>query len=47
MVLRDVRKHNRKPTAVSACGANPGMVSFFVKKALMDIARDTGYPLEH
>jgi homospermidine synthase len=30
------------PTAVSCCGANPGMVSWFVKKALMDIARDTG-----
>ncbi|MCK0197897.1 homospermidine synthase [Ancylobacter sp. 6x-1] len=30
------------PTAVSCCGANPGMVSWFVKQALMDIARDTG-----
>lgn len=30
------------PTAVSCCGANPGMVSWFVKKALLDIARDTG-----
>ncbi|MCB1380079.1 MAG: homospermidine synthase [Alphaproteobacteria bacterium] len=30
------------PTAVSCCGANPGMVSWFVKKALMDIVRDTG-----
>ncbi|MBL8573188.1 MAG: homospermidine synthase [Hyphomicrobiaceae bacterium] len=29
-------------TAVSCCGANPGMVSWFVKKALLDIARDTG-----
>jgi homospermidine synthase len=28
------------PTAVSCCGANPGMVSWFVKKALMDIAGD-------
>ena len=26
------------PTAVSCCGANPGMVSWFVKQALMDIA---------
>src|SRR3954471_23069552 len=32
-------------TAVSCCGANPGMVSWFVKQALLDIARDTG--LEH
>ena len=28
-------------TAVSTCGANPGMVSWFVKQALLDIARDT------
>ncbi|WP_020592794.1 homospermidine synthase [Kiloniella laminariae] len=28
-------------TAVSCCGANPGMVSWFVKEALMNIARDT------
>jgi homospermidine synthase len=26
------------PTAVSCCGANPGMVSWFVKQALVDIA---------
>jgi homospermidine synthase len=35
----------RKPggiTAVSCCGANPGMVSWFVKQALIDIARDLG-----
>lgn len=29
-------------TAVSCCGANPGMVSWFVKQALMNIATDTG-----
>jgi homospermidine synthase len=29
-------------TAVSCCGANPGMVSWFVKQALLDLARDTG-----
>ncbi len=37
-------KRRRKPgstTAVSCCGANPGMVSWFVKQALLDIARDT------
>jgi homospermidine synthase len=37
-------KRKRKPgstTAVSCCGANPGMVSWFVKQALLDIARDT------
>ena len=29
-------------TAVSTCGANPGMVSWFVKQAMMDLAKDTG-----
>ncbi|ASP33377.1 homospermidine synthase [Labrenzia sp. VG12] len=41
-----VRKEKaRKPggtTAVSCCGANPGMVSWFVKQALVDIATETG-----
>jgi homospermidine synthase len=27
-------------TAISCCGANPGMVSWLVKRALLDIARD-------
>lgn len=31
-----------RPTAVLAHGANPGMVSHFVKEALLNIARDTG-----
>ena len=37
-------KRKRKPgsmTAVSCCGANPGMVSWFVKQALVNIAKDT------
>ena len=29
-------------TAVSACGANPGMVSWFVKQALLDVAAHLG-----
>ncbi|EPX80742.1 homospermidine synthase [Litoreibacter arenae] len=29
-------------TAVSCCGANPGMVSWFVKEALLMLAQDTG-----
>ena len=29
-------------TAVSTCGANPGMVSWFVKQALVNLAKDTG-----
>jgi homospermidine synthase len=31
------------PTAVSCCGANPGMVSWLLKQALCDIAHDTGH----
>lgn len=30
-------------TAVSCCGANPGMVSWFVKAGLMMLAKDTGH----
>ncbi len=30
------------PTAISCCGANPGLVSWFVKQALLNIAADTG-----
>src|SRR5689334_19093544 len=29
-------------TAVSTCGANPGMVSWFVKQALINLANDSG-----
>jgi homospermidine synthase len=32
----------KAPTAVLTHGANPGLVSYFVKQALLDIARDTG-----
>ncbi|MBI3516979.1 MAG: homospermidine synthase [Proteobacteria bacterium] len=36
-------KHGgRGPTAVLTHGANPGLVSHFVKQALLNIARDTG-----
>jgi homospermidine synthase len=46
--LRDtVRSEKAKnpggSTAVSCCGANPGMVSWFVKQALLDIAAATGH----
>ena len=42
--LRPARDHPRRragasraaPTAVSCCGANPGMVSWFVKQALLE-----------
>ena len=33
------------PTAVLTHGANPGLVSHFVKQALLDIARDSGHDL--
>jgi homospermidine synthase len=36
------RKLRGGPTSVVAHGANPGLVSHFVKRALLDIARDTG-----
>jgi homospermidine synthase len=42
--VREEKAH--KPggtTAVSCCGANPGMVSWFVKQALIDIAGATGH----
>ena len=41
--LLDLRR--RRPggiTAVSCCGANPGMVSWFVKQALLDVAGEIG-----
>jgi homospermidine synthase len=44
--LLDLRR--RTPggiTAVSCCGANPGMVSWLVKQALLNVARDLG--LDH
>ena len=41
-VRREKKKNPGGTTAVSCCGANPGMVSWFVKKALVDIATDTG-----
>lgn len=41
--VRQERKRNPGgTTAVSCCGANPGMVSWFVKKALVDLADETG-----
>ena len=42
--LLDARRRNPGgSTAVSTCGANPGMVSWFVKQALLNIAADTGH----
>ena len=41
-VLAAKRKHPGGVTAVSCCGANPGMVSWFVKQALVNLAADLG-----
>ena len=41
-VLEAKRKHPGGVTAVSCCGANPGMVSWFVKQALVNLAADIG-----
>ena len=43
---RCARRRRSNPggtTAVSCCGANPGMVSWFVKQALIDLAEDLGH----
>ncbi|MDX6807188.1 homospermidine synthase [Terrihabitans rhizophilus] len=40
MTLEAKRRNPGGTTAVSCCGANPGMVSFFVKQAALNIARD-------
>ena len=40
MTLDARRRNPGGPTAVSTCGANPGMVSFFAKQAALNIARD-------
>lgn len=41
-VLAERRNNPGGTTAVSCCGANPGMVSWFVKQALVDVARASG-----
>jgi homospermidine synthase len=41
-VRAEARRHPRGTTAISCCGANPGMVSWFVKQALVNLAKDLG-----
>jgi homospermidine synthase len=41
-LLAERRRRPGGPTAVSACGANPGMVSWFVKQAALDVAAAVG-----
>lgn len=48
---QDLKKMRRKypsdgPTAVVSHGANPGLISHFIKAGLMDIARDTNLDVE-
>jgi homospermidine synthase len=41
-LVAEKHKHPGGTTAVSTCGANPGMVSWFVKQALVNLANDLG-----
>ncbi len=41
-VREEIRKNPGGTTAISCCGANPGMVSWFVKQALVNLASDLG-----
>ena len=45
-VVKEKQKNPGGTTAVSCCGANPGMVSWFVKQALVNLAKDTGTKFE-
>ena len=40
LFLQEKKLHPKGPTIVTCCGANPGMVSWFVKKALMILSKD-------
>ncbi len=42
-VMEERRRSPGGTTAVSCCGANPGMVSWFVKEALVNLAADLGH----
>ena len=46
MVSGEKQKNAGGTTAVSCCGANPGMVSWFVKQALVNLADDLGLTYE-
>lgn len=41
------RRRPDGPTVLSCCGANPGMVSWFVKQAMINLAGDLGLIHEH
>lgn len=44
-ILTDARIRNDNTTAILACGANPGLVSCFVKQAMMDIVENGEYAI--
>ncbi|MCR4333862.1 MAG: saccharopine dehydrogenase NADP-binding domain-containing protein [Patescibacteria group bacterium] len=46
LALRSIPMEGPRSTAVIAHGANPGLVSHFVKQALLDIAADIGMQVE-
>jgi homospermidine synthase len=46
MVREEARKKPGGTTAISCCGANPGMVSWLVKQALVNLARELGLDFE-
>ncbi|WP_395774797.1 homospermidine synthase [Agrobacterium pusense] len=45
-MLKEKARRPGGTTAVSTCGANPGMVSWFVKQALVNLAKDIGIDIE-
>ena len=45
-VRDEIRANPGGTTAISCCGANPGMVSWFVKQALVNLAGDLGLSFE-
>ncbi len=42
IILKARAENPGGPTAVNCCGANPGFVSWLVKQALLNLAKDTG-----
>lgn len=46
LALRSLPLEGPRPTAILAHGANPGLVSHFVKQALLNIAKDAGFSTE-
>ena len=45
-VRAEIKKNPGGTTAVSTCGANPGMVSWFVKQGLVNVANELGIKFE-